>query len=110
MFVRSYFLQNPCLTRNLFLFFQIHADKEPEALKFLPIGGKIDIECDPKYDPDTWMKTTLTFTIIKESRSTCDVIERGIIELPPNFEGAYTGYPTGFATDVPCPSDPCKTG
>ena len=111
-FVRSYFLQNPYFKRNFFFFFQIHAaeDQEEEALKFLPVGGKISIECDPKYDPDTFMKTTRTFTITKKSRSRCDVTESGIIEVPPNFEGAYTGYPQAYAMDVPCPSDPCKTG
>ena len=60
-FVRSYFFKNTCF--KSFVFFQIHADKDPEALKFLPVGGKIDIECDPKYDPDTFMKTVTTFTI-----------------------------------------------
>jgi hypothetical protein len=56
--VRSYFFQNPYLKRIFFFFFQIHAaeDQEEEALKFLPVGGKISIECDPKYDPDTFMK------------------------------------------------------
>ena len=110
-FVWSYFLQNPYFKRNFFFFFQIHADKDrPEALKFLPVGGKVDIECDPKYDPDTFMKIVTTFTITKKSRSRCDVTESGIIEVPPNFQGAYTGYPQGFSIDVPCPSDPCKTG
>ena len=89
--------------------FQIHLDKPQGALNFLPVGGKIDIECDPQYDPDTFIKTVRTFIITKKSRSKCDVTVSGIIELPPNFQGAISGYPQSFSYDIPCPSDPCGT-
>ena len=97
------------LSGTSFFLFQIHADKPQGALNFLPVGGKIDIECEPQYDPDTFIKTVFTFTITKKSRSRCDVIESGIKEIPPNFYGAIVGVPRYYAEDVPCPSDPCGT-
>jgi hypothetical protein len=67
------------------------------------------IECDPEYDPDTFIKTVRTFSITKKSRGRCDVTASGYREPPPNFQGALVGYPQEFAYDIACPSDPCRT-
>ena len=58
---------------------------------------------------ETYFKTVRTFTIIKKSSGRCDLKASGNREAPPNFQGAFVGYPQEFADDVPCPSDPCRT-
>ena len=85
------------------------ADNDQGGLNFLPIGGKIDIECDPVYDPVTFVKTVMTWSITKTSRRKCDVQMTGYIEVPPNFQGAISGVPVQFLQDSPCPTNPCKT-
>ena len=70
---------------------------------------KIEIECDPEYDPDTFIKTVRTFSIIKKSSGRCDLTASGNREAPPNFQGTFNGYPLEHRLDIPCPSDPCRT-